>query len=174
MLKHNEKKNRFYYQKTKNTLKFLNKYIHHQVSIKKNFCLQKNLSFSNYITVRTSQNNIFCSLTKIKKGFIKSIYVTSSGIEKIKTSTRNLKYTCKNVFYNFFTKIKNSIASETSFIVAKITVPQRYKKFFIKPILNRYKKSFLLINIKSKKSFNGCKSSQKRRKKRRSSERFFS
>jgi len=173
MLKHNEKKSRIYYQKTKNILRFLSKHTQDRVNIKRNFFLKKNLDFLNFITIKTSQNNIFCSLMKIKKGFINTICTTSSGIEKIKTSTRNLKYTSKNVFYNFFSKIKNRVALKISFIVVKVTVPQRYKKFFIKPILNRYKKSYLLLNIKSKKAFNGCKSAQKRRKKRRGGERFF-
>lgn len=115
------------------------------------------------IAIKITQNNVFCTL--INKETLKTVYLTSSGKEKIHTSRKTLRFSSRNIIVSFFRKIKGIIKNNTIFI--NINAPLRSKILIIK-LLNRYiKKRFIILYVQAKKCFNGCKPPKKKRKKQR-------
>jgi ribosomal protein S11 len=129
--------------------------------------LQKNINkkyfFKLIITLKA--NNIFCSFfnTKTKK----TLKIISSGIYKIKTSKKSLKFSTKNILKMFLGTIKKKYKLFNKKLLIKITAPIRIRKKIIKQLSNSFKTNSLIINIEEKKCFNGCRPSKKKRKKKK-------
>ena len=131
------------------------------------------------ISIRIAQNNIFCTLTDLKSKRI--LHASSSGIYKIKISKRKLKYLYGPFISLFFKKIKKNTKnlSNTFF---NIIAPARLRKKILKLVSiiikefnflslkkqNKKAKRYqnIVININTKKCFNGCRAPKGIRKKR--------
>lgn len=113
------------------------------------------------INIRLTQNNIFCTLTKIKTN--QTLLISSAGIEHIKTSKKLLKFSAKNILPFFFEKISKNIKQKK--ILLNLKCPKRLKKKLILQINTMLIKNIYIINTKNNKCFNGCKAKKKKRKK---------
>jgi hypothetical protein len=129
------------------------------------------------ITIRVSQNNIFCSFINLKSS--KTLHVGSSGIYKIKVTKKKLKYVYKEIINLFFDNIESnyknlnrtlfSIVAPIRKIRANITklVKSRLVKKRFNTLSSIKKIKHVLINIVPKKCFNGCRVNKKIKKKRK-------
>ena len=133
--------------------------------LKKWYLLKKTIPNQNYfhkITIHVKPNNIFCTLANIYKKRVISHYNT--GMFFIKTTKKRLKQNIVKVLFFFFKKIYKRLKKT---IILNLIVPKNLKKKLFKQIssmfLNRQK--HILINIQSKKCFNGCRPPKKQRKK---------
>jgi ribosomal protein S11 len=117
------------------------------------------------LIIKLKANNIFCSFlnTKVKK----TLKIISSGIYKIKTSKKSLKFSTKNILKIFLGTIKKKYKLSNKKLLIKITAPIRIRKKIIKQLTNSFKTNSLLINVEEKKCFNGCRPSKKKRKKKK-------
>jgi ribosomal protein S11 len=131
------------------------------------------------VNIRIAQNNIFCTFTDLKNK--KILHTSSSGVYKIKISKRKLKYLYSPFISLFFKKIKKNTKnlSNTFF---NIIAPSRLRKKILKQVstiikefnflsLKKQKKKAkryknVVINIDTKKCFNGCRAPKGIRKKR--------
>lgn len=148
---------------------YLNKKINAALMLKKRF-LKK-------ISIKVTQNNIFCTFIDLKKN--KTLLVGSSGIYKIKVSKRKLKHFYKNILLLFFMKVSlriNNFRNSLFSIIAPIRIRKKICQLINSTILNKkvkasdeaYKKFFnILVNVIPKKCFNGCRVKKKIKKKRR-------
>jgi len=122
------------------------------------------------LSVTVTQNNIFCMLKHNQGNFtLKSI---SSGVYKIKTTKKRLKYNTKTVLNHFFRDLKQKKVAFSKFIVISVVAPVKTRK----QIINLISKSFLrrtlrkrriLFDVPQLKAFNGCRPIKKQRKKRK-------
>lgn len=119
--------------------------------------------FSKRISVRVGPNNIFCTLVDEKRKT--TIYTTSSGKCGINTSKKTLRYSSKIVIQSFFDNIKK-YSNKDHFLIT-IVGPKKIKKLILEVISNNLKGKNLIIDVKSKKCFNGCRPPKKRRKKQK-------
>jgi ribosomal protein S11 len=119
--------------------------------------------FSKRIFVRVGPNNIFCTLVDEKRK--ETLYTTSSGKCGINTSKKTLRYSGKIVIQSFFDNIKK-YSKEDHFLIT-IIGPKKTKKLILEVISNNLKGKNLIIDVKSKKCFNGCRPPKKRRKKQK-------
>lgn len=118
-------------------------------------------SLSKQISIKVKQNNVFCTLTDIKKNTI--LFVTSAGKSKIKTSKKVLRYSSKSIIESFLKSIKKYCKERL--LIINLIGPIKIRKSIIKQISkNTIWK--VIINVKEKKCFNGCRAKKKRRKKR--------
>jgi ribosomal protein S11 len=118
-------------------------------------------NLSKQISIKIKQNNVFCTLTDIKKNQI--LYVTSAGKSKIKTSKKVLRYSSKSIIESFFKSIKKYCKERL--LVINLIGPIKIRKSIIKQI-SKNTLWKVIINVKEKKCFNGCRAKKKRRKKR--------
>lgn len=121
------------------------------------------LKISNKINIKMTANNVFCTLSNVLTK--KTKIVASSGKYKIKTSKRSLKFSSKTIVEYFFKEIKKYISKK--FFLISIIAPTRVRRPLIKTIKKIFKKTPIIIQIKEKKCFNGCRPAKKRRKKRK-------
>lgn len=113
-------------------------------------------------------NNVFCSLKDIKKN--KLISSSSAGKYKIKVSKKRLKYASKVVITNFFKELKQKSVHFVKPIVLVLVSPSNLRKRVILDVLKvlKYvKKKRIIVYIKPKKIFNGCRVKKQMRKKRK-------
>jgi ribosomal protein S11 len=115
------------------------------------------------LTLKTTQNNVFCTLINYKTK--KILLNTSSGKEKLKISRKTLAFGAKNIILSFLKKSNKRFIGST--IQVNIVGPLRIKTVFLRLLKNYTKNSRLLINTVHKKCFNGCKAPKKKRKKQR-------
>lgn len=115
------------------------------------------------LSIRITPNNIFCTLVNTRRK--KTISVGSSGIYKVKTSKKTLRYTTKIVIGYFLRTIKKELDAKR--FIINIVGPKRIRKAVIKQLAKYFRKSSLIINVESKKCFNGCRPAKKRRKKQK-------
>ena len=132
-------------------------------------------TFKNKIDIRLTANNMFCTCTKIFDNRI--VQSASAGMYKIKTTKKRIKYTHKKMLNVFLSKLKKksrraskkSIKSFNMYhpLILNITSKKKLHKRLIKRFrkLKKRQKKVLTV-IQSKKCFNGCRVSKKRRKKR--------
>lgn len=118
--------------------------------------------YSKRINIRITPNNIFCTLKNNKK---KTLKVASSGKYKIKTSRKTLKYSTKNVVSAFLEEIKKLAIDKR--ILVNLIGPTRIRKSVLEQISKHFRKRSLIINVKDKKCFNGCRPPKKKRKKQK-------
>nr|NP_038179.1 orf168 [Synura synuroidea]AAF36945.1 orf168 [Synura synuroidea] len=116
------------------------------------------------ISLRVTQNNIFFTLIDLKKNETKLI--SSTGIEKIKTTKKLLKFSTKIILPIFFNKILTLTTNQTTIFI-ELNCPILIKKRLLKQINKLLNKNILLINTANNKCFNGCKEKKKKRKKLR-------
>ena len=93
-------------------------------------------------------------------------YSTSTGKYGLIVSKKSLKFFIKSFFVKFFKHIKSNYKLKGLFV--SIISPTRLKKQILKNLFsflfkNNHKK--LMICVKNKKCFNGCRAKKKRRKK---------
>jgi hypothetical protein len=131
--------------------------------------------FKNKFNIVIKANNIFCTFTKIFRNRI--IQSASSGMYKIKTTKKRIKYTYKKMLTVFINKInqrsktylkqKNNFFNMYNPLILNITAKKKLHKYIIKKFRKFGKRqNYTLTTIEAKKCFNGCRSSKKRRKKR--------
>ena len=79
---------------------------------KQNQIKVKNSSFNNYqiyfknkLNIVIKANNIFCTFSKISNSKNKNIHLASTGMYKIKTTKKRIKYTYKKMISTFIRKI---------------------------------------------------------------------
>jgi ribosomal protein S11 len=119
--------------------------------------------FPKRLNIRITSNNVFCTLKNIKEK--KILFVGSSGIYKVKTSKKTLRYSTKVIVGYFLKKIKKGLNSKRFFV--NIIAPIRIRKAVIKQLAKFFKKSSLIVNAENKKCFNGCRPKKKKRKKQK-------
>jgi ribosomal protein S11 len=141
----------------KNKLYVLNPTFRQLMKTKKLGALSKKLN------IRVTPNNVFCTLKNITKN--KTTYVGSSGIYKVKTSKKTLRYSTKVVVGYFLGAIKKELNSKR--FVVNIVGPIRTRKAILKQLAKYFKRSSLILNVESKKCFNGCRPPKKKRKKQK-------
>jgi len=121
--------------------------------------LKKGLDYC--ITIKITPNNIFCTL----KGVEKTLILLTSGILKLKLTKRKLKFVSKIIIKKFIRNLKKIVANRT--VLLTISGPVKIKKQVLKQFVKKLKSTGLIIFIKSKKSFNGCRPRKARKKKRK-------
>lgn len=121
-----------------------------------------------FITIRMTQNNLFCYLGNIVTG--RSLLKLSSGLVKVNVTKKTVKFHCSRIIPYFFSLLRRKTIN--SVIGINFIVPQALKRkvFFLalaKFKKVRTKKMFLkLFFFSGKKCFNGCRSAKLKRKKR--------
>ncbi len=139
------------------------------------------------INIRLTPRNMFCTLKDIKKK--KTYHIASSGLYKVTISKRYRKKTALYILKKFFRKIskycKNFRNTEFNIITSKrlrknlcYFIKSKIKKFKAfyqkkyvkkKQRIKKFKITNTIINIVSKKPFNGCRAKKRVRLKRRKS-----
>jgi len=155
-------------RKHKNRLKVLDVF---KLSLFRLLNLTKRSTFENRCTIRLTANNMFCTFSKILNNQI--IQCASSGMYKIKTTKKRMKYTYKTILDTFLNKStqlvqqKNKNLNLYRPLILIITAKKRFHKRVIKNFYKISKRKILFLTIiKPKRCFNGCRASKKRRKKR--------
>jgi ribosomal protein S11 len=114
------------------------------------------------LTIRLTQNNVFCTLRNKDK---KTILIGSGGKYKIKTSKNRIKFSSDIILKSFLKEIKDKISKNK--LLINITAPKKLKKKIINQLSQTIKNKTMIININHKKSFNGCRPKKQKRKKRK-------
>lgn len=128
------------------------------------FLLIKNSNgFSRQLNIKITSNNIFCNLKNTLKN--DTLALCSSGKYKIKTTRKKLKHNVKIVLTSFFNEIKSKLLSKN--LVVIIISPIKIRKQIIKLLSQNFNKFNLILKVKSKKCFNGCRPPKKKRKKQK-------
>jgi hypothetical protein len=122
------------------------------------------------LSVTVTPNNIFCSLKHNKGNF--TLKAISSGIYKIKTTRKRLKYNTKTVLNLFFRDLKQKKVAFSNFIVISVVAPIKIRKQIINLIAKSFlkrtlRKKRILFDVPQLKAFNGCRAIKKQRKKRK-------
>ncbi len=125
------------------------------------------------INIKSVRNNFFCSLIDLKRN--KTLYVSSSGVLKIKVSKQKLKryyLSLLNVFFNRITHFVKNL-NRTFFNVsvpiemrAKICRIIKLKIYSLKP-KNSKPTNNVVVYINPKKCFNGCRQKKEIRLRKR-------
>jgi ribosomal protein S11 len=119
--------------------------------------------FSKHVNIKIKPNNVFCTLRdSLKKS---TLYITSAGKCNVKTSKKTLRFSSKIIIQSFFDNIKKHLKS-TKFLI-NIIGPKKIRKAILEQLAINFKNKDLIINVKGKKCFNGCRPPKKRRKKQK-------
>ena len=149
----------------KSYFKKLNK-VYKKLSLNKKWYFLKetipNQAYFHKITIHVKPNNIFCTLANIYKRRVIAHYNT--GMFCIKTTKKRLKQNIVKILFFFFKKIYKRLKKT---IILNLIVPKNLKKKIFKQISSMFltRQKHILINIQSKKCFNGCRPPKKQRKK---------
>lgn len=115
------------------------------------------------ISIRLTQNNVFCTLTNNKN---KIFTTSSSGKYKIKTSKKRIKFSSIIILKSFLKEIRKKILNGK--ILVNIISPKNLRKKIVRQIYDSMKKNRnFFINVENKKTFNGCRPKKQKRKKRK-------
>lgn len=149
----------------KNYVKTLNKTYKKLNILKKWYILQNTIPNHLYfhkITIHVKPNNIFCTLVNIYKKQVLSHYNT--GMFFVKTTKKRLKQNIVKILFFFFKKIYKRLKKT---VILNVIVPKNLKKKLFKQLNTMFlsRQKHILINITSKKCFNGCRPPKKQRKK---------
>ena len=154
-IKSNSKVNKFKFNKN---LSFFWKVIKYKFYGRKYFNkISPETIFSHKLNIIVMPNNVFCSF--IETNTKKMLQSCSSGKYKIKTSKKKLKHTFNLVLTNFMVDLAKEIKPVG--VILNISAPIKIRKKIIKFISLKFKKIPLLIQMLSKKSFNGCRPPKK-------------
>jgi hypothetical protein len=121
--------------------------------------IKKDLRYT--IDIKITPNNIFCTFRSLKTTLI----VLTAGILKIKLTKRKLKFVSKILVQKFIKNLKKTIQGKVS--ILNISGPIKLVKKIVTQFVKELSESTLIINIKNKKSFNGCRPKKARKKKRK-------
>lgn len=132
--------------------------------------ISTSLSERNYLRTDISvfPNNVFCSLRNTQKN--KLICQASAGKYKVKVSKKSLKYSSKIIITNFFRELKQKNVNFSKPILLVIVAPSNLKKKMLLNVLNllKYvKNKRIIVVLKAKKIFNGCRAKKQIRKKQK-------
>jgi hypothetical protein len=126
--------------------------------------------YQNKISFRLSRHNVFATYSLF--GTNKILKSRSTGVYKIKSSRRKMKFVLPRFLFKFGELLKKQIYTINSgenpcfrSLVFDITARKRYRKRIFKKFRSLKKQNYLLWIVRSKKCFNGCRVSKKRRKK---------
>jgi hypothetical protein len=121
------------------------------------------------LNVNITPNNVFCNLKDTQKNLMLSNI--SAGSYKLNVSKKGVRHYSRQIVISFLKDLRAKNIVFDKQLVTKITAPVNLRK----PILDIFKNSLfkksasrqkLIIDIPSKKVFNGCRPSKKIRKKR--------
>lgn len=118
------------------------------------------------LDISVFSNNVFCSLKDNKTN--KLFHFVSAGKYKIKTSKKTLRYSSNIIITQFFRDLKEKNIHITKPIVFILVAPTTLKKKILTNVLKYLKylsKKRIIIYIKPKKVFNGCRAKKAVRKK---------
>ena len=119
--------------------------------------------YSTLLSIRITANNAFCNLKNNNKN--KLLAVCSSGKYRVKSSKKNLRFTVKLILSFFIRKIKSKLKKKILLIT--IIAPSRIRKQIILYLSQTLKKKSLVVKVREKKCFNGCRPAKKKRKKQK-------
>ena len=83
----------------------------------------------------------------------------------IKTSKNKLKYNIKIILQFFFKEITNFLKFEKNILI-ELIAGIKIRKKIIKLLKHKFSKKNIILQVKEKKCFNGCRPPKKKRKKR--------
>jgi ribosomal protein S11 len=132
-------------------------------SFNKKLFLLKKLNSYKILSFKTTSNNIFIHLSDYLKT---SISTCSSGKYKIKTTKKKIKHNLKIVIDSFFKDLKNRLIDHDR-VVVRVICFFRIRKLVVKLLFAKLKLNSIVWDIRSKKSFNGCREKKKKRKKQK-------
>jgi hypothetical protein len=116
------------------------------------------------VIIHIKPNNVFCTfINTYKKKILES---SNSATFSINITKKQLKHNIPKLLLFFIKKIFQRLKAQ---LIIKIISPKYLKKRIlrqIRPFFSKYQKQ-LLIEMPSKKCFNGCKPPKNRRKKRK-------
>ena len=117
----------------------------------------------NYIiNIKITPNNIFCNLQTRNQR--RTIVLLSAGILKLNISKKKLKFTSKFVLQKFS---KNLRSLRKKFVLINIKGPIKIRKKILRQLFYSLKSCKILVDVNSKKCFNGCRPKKIKRKKRK-------
>jgi hypothetical protein len=117
------------------------------------------------INIKVVSNNIFCTLSKTGSNDV--LIKSSFGKYKIKISKRSLNLNFHRLLYLFFKeKVFKKYKVLKNNLVVFLTAPIKLRYRILKEFHSKVKNG-ILLKIFSKKCFNGCKVSKKKKKKRK-------
>lgn len=122
------------------------------------------------LTVRVVPNNMFCHLKDTKTNTV--LRSVSSGSYKMKVSKKGIRNYSKLIANAFLKDLRDKSVKLNKPLIAKIIAPVGIRKPLLTIFKNSLFKKFnikkrLLLEIASKKVFNGCRPRKKVRKKRK-------
>ena len=125
--------------------------------------LQQNEVIKKKISILIKPNNIFCTLEDLI--LKKTLLLYTSGKSKLHISKKTLRFNSKLLIKNFLILLKRYVKSDNLIVV--ISGPIKVRKFILKQTTLALKLNKLIIDVKAKKCFNGCRPKKKRRKKQK-------
>lgn len=105
------------------------------------FTYKKRTFFKKRLSIRLTQNNIFCTLSLIRKKVITNL---SSGKINLKTSRKLLKYNTKIMLNFFFKKVLKTLDKS---LIVSIIGPVHLRKFILKQVKKYLKKKKTKNNV---------------------------
>ncbi len=122
------------------------------------------------LTVRVAPNNMFCHIKDTKTNTV--LRSVSSGSYKMKVSKKGIRNYSKLIATAFLKDLRDKQIKFNKPLVAKIIAPVGIRKPLLTIFKNSLFKKFsnkkkLLLEVASKKVFNGCRPRKKVRKKRK-------
>lgn len=146
-------------------LKRLLKYKNFKISpyTRQLFFFRRKRRFSRFISIRVTSNNVFCCLKDNIRN--KTLYSCSSGKYRVKITRKKLRFGVKVVVSSFLKELKSKIKSKN--LIVLLSSPIKVRKVLLTHLSDVLKRRSLIVKIKEKKCFNGCKPSKKKRKKRK-------
>ncbi len=112
------------------------------------------------VCIRTTSNNIFCTLLNKRKGTI--LLARSAGSYKYNVSKKSLKYYRKLIIKAFLKEIK--ICKKETCLLIRVQSSKGLKSRIIKQVCLFFNKCKIFLDCKSLKPFNGCRASKQKRK----------
>jgi hypothetical protein len=132
-----------------------------------------------YVSITVRPNNIFCAVRRVEKLNTKNNTLKNSillsktaGAYGVKISKKGLKSKTLAVVLKFLKDLKLTQFKGSEFLVLSIVAPIKLRKkliqFLSKSLIRSiFLKRQVILEIKSKKVFNGCTPCKQRRKKRK-------
>ena len=122
------------------------------------------------LTIRVVPNNIFCTIKDNKSK--KVLRNVSAGSYDIKLSKKGLRYYVKVVLISFLKDLRDKKIKFNKSIVTKVIAPIQIRRQIISVLSTSLFSKFAtkknaILEVESKKVFNGCRARKKVRKKRK-------
>jgi ribosomal protein S11 len=113
-----------------------------------------------FMNIKITPNNIFCSFRREKK----TMLVLSSGILKVKSTKKKLKFTSELIIKKFLMETKKFI-NDGNLLIIVLTAPLNVRKEVLELIYDKVEEKELeiIVKIDERTSFNGCRAKKKKR-----------